>query len=46
MIFSLRKSVTVDSEILNNTAIIQVACTKFLGVYIDSKLSWKDHSLC
>ena len=45
MIFSLTKSVTVDSEILNNTAIIQVDCTKFL-VYIDSKLSWKNHSLC
>ena len=44
MIFSLKKSVTVESEILlNNTAIKQVPSTKFLGVYIDSKLSWKDH---
>ena len=44
MIFSLKKSVTVESEILlNNTAIKQVPCTKFLGVYINSKLSWKDH---
>ena len=44
MIFSLKKSVTVESQILlNNTAIKQVPSTKFLGVYIDSKLSLKDH---
>ena len=28
---------------INDTAIERVYCTKFLGVYIDSKLTWKDH---
>ena len=29
--------------ILNNTRIAHNTSTKFLGVYIDTKLSWKDH---
>ena len=26
-----------------NTEMTQVDCTKFLGLYIDSDLSWKSH---
>jgi hypothetical protein len=29
--------------IINNTVINEVPSTKFLGIYIDSKLSWKTH---
>ncbi|KAJ8030409.1 hypothetical protein HOLleu_26833 [Holothuria leucospilota] len=28
---------------MNNKPHLNVHCTKFLGVYIDNKLSWKDH---
>ncbi|KAJ8044616.1 RNA-directed DNA polymerase from mobile element jockey [Holothuria leucospilota] len=28
---------------MNNKPLLNVHCTKFLGVYIDDKLSWKDH---
>ena len=43
MIFS-NKNVATDSNILINGADIErVGCTKFLGVLIDSKLTWKEH---
>ena len=44
IIFSLRKKVNTVSHIyINNNIIERVYSTKFLGIIIDSKLSWIDH---
>ena len=29
--------------LLNNTVIKEVDCTKFLGIWVDSKLTWENH---
>ena len=44
MVFSLKKSVTFTSEIyINHDALKRVYSKKFLGIIIDSKLTWKEH---
>ena len=44
MIFSQKKNIANDVDIkLNGEYVNRVESTKFLGVYIDSKLSWCDH---
>ena len=44
MIFTSSKNMVADQQIrICNTAIDRAYVTKFLGVQIDSKLSWKDH---
>ena len=43
MIFSNKKVVTNDDISINNVCIERVYCTKFLGVFIDSKITWKEH---
>ena len=44
MIFTPRNKVVNDIDLLIcNTAIHRVYVTKFLGVQIDSKLTWKNH---
>ena len=45
MIFSLsRNRIINDTDIkINGQMIARVACTKFLGVLIDEKLSWENH---
>ena len=44
MIFTPRNKVVDDVNLcISNTRIHRVYVTKFLGVQIDSKLSWKDH---
>ena len=46
MIFS-KKQVNCDqnlSLVLNNEVLEQVKCTKFLGLYIDQKLTWEEHT--
>ena len=44
MIFTPRNKIIEDISLyVNDTAIHRVYVTKFLGVQIDSKLSWKDH---
>ena len=44
MVFSLKKSVTFTSEIyINQDALKRVYSKKFLGIIIDSKLTWKEH---
>ena len=43
MIFTPRKIVEDINLYVNNTPIQRVYVTKFLGVQIDSKLSWKSH---
>ena len=32
-----------NNIVINNKAVDQVSSTKFLGIYIDEKLSWKRH---
>ena len=43
MIFSNAKKVEELQVKINNTAITRVNATKFLGVFIDEKLNWKEH---
>ena len=44
MIFTSQKKIVHDVNVMIcNTAIKRVYVTKFLGVQIDSKLSWNDH---
>ena len=44
MVFSLKKSVTFTSEIyINHDALKRVYSKNFLGIIIDSKLTWKEH---
>ena len=44
MIFHSRKNIKVNFDVLiNNEIINKVECTKFLGVLIDSKLTWCNH---
>ena len=44
MLFSPRKSVRIEEDILINGIIVErVECFKFLGVFIDSHLKWKEH---
>ena len=43
MLFSNTLKVLPDHVKINNTELKQVDCTKFLGLYIDSDLSWKSH---
>ena len=45
MIFSLsRNRIINDTDIkINGQIVARVACTKFLGVLIDKKLSWANH---
>jgi hypothetical protein len=42
--FLLKKHKELDLQIIaNNSVISNINCTKFLGIYIDSSLSWKNH---
>jgi hypothetical protein len=42
--FFLKKHKELDSHIISNNSVISnINCTKFLGIYIDSSLSWKSH---
>ena len=44
MIFHRKKAVMPNLEMqVDNQDIVQVYTTKFLGVVIDWKLTWKDH---
>ena len=44
MIFHSRKNIKINFDVLiNNEIINKVECTKFLGVLIDSKLTWCNH---
>ena len=44
IIFSLRKNTVSNSDVcINNQVIKQVTHTKFLGIYLDSKLNWAIH---
>ncbi len=44
IIFSLRKNTVSNSDVcINNQVIRQVTHTKFLGIYLDSKLNWAIH---
>ena len=44
MIFTSKKSKPDDVYInIDGHEIDEVKCTKFLGVYIDNKISWKKH---
>ena len=44
MIFTKRKNKVTDVAIyIEDNAITEVSQTKFLGVYIDNKLTWKKH---
>jgi len=51
MIFLPHTNISIPTNfelLINNTALIRVVTTKFLGVIIDSKLTWKNHinALC
>ena len=43
MLFNRRKKVTLDPICINGTALQRVYDTKFLGIIIDSQLTWKHH---
>jgi len=43
MLFGRRTLQITEVITLNNEKLIEVFETKFLGVYIDSKLNWKRH---
>ena len=43
MIFSNKNFVTDSNILINGADIERVGCAKFLGVLIDSKLTWKEH---
>ena len=44
MIFTSKRNLTDSIDInIDGHKIEEVVCTKFLGVYIDNKLSWKKH---
>ena len=44
MFFSLRKHISCNLHVtMNNQNIKRVDCVKFLGIYIDSQLSWHNH---
>ena len=43
MLFSNTIKVLPNHVKIENTEMTQVDCTKFLGLYIDSDLSWKSH---
>ena len=40
---SVRKKASSNAILINNKPLMQLESTKFLGVIIDSHLSWKDH---
>ena len=43
MLFSNTLNILPNPVKINNTELKQVDCTKFLGLFIDSDLSWKSH---
>ena len=43
MLFNSRPPDNVLALTINNVALPRVAATKFLGIIIDDKLSWKPH---
>ena len=45
MLFSNTLQILPDKVRIDNIELSQVVCTKFLGLYIDSDLSWKSHIL-